>query len=221
MNKRHKATENLEAIAEKIHLSIAAKDTARENTLRLCREVIRYSANAIRAIHRQEKTQAEQLLASAYTLLKELTHDILDKHNDLVHTGFVHDAQKEFAEASITMSIINARLLPEPETLGISYSAYLNGMGEAVGELRRYLLDSLRQNDLSRCEELLAAMDDIYGTLVTMDYPDAITHGLRRTTDSVRGTLEKTRGDLTLVLRQKELENKLEQTSNPPTDTVS
>ena len=94
--------------------------------------------------------------------------------------------------------------------MGVSYPAYLNGLGEAVGELRRYLLDSLRRNDLSRCEELLAIMDDIYSMLVTMDFPDAITYGLRRTTDAVRGILEKTRGDLTLVLRQKELEDKLE-----------
>ena len=211
LSKKRKHTENLEAISEKAHLSLSAKDATRENTLRLCREVIRHSANAIRAIHRQEKTNAEQLLDSAHTFLKQLHHDIPDEHSDLHCAGFVHDAQKEFAEASITLSIINTTPLPDPKTLGVTYPAYLNGMGEAAGELRRYLLDSLRRNDLSRCEELLKEMDDIYSTLVTMDYPDAITHGLRRTTDAVRGILEKTRGDLTLVLRQKELEDRLEQ----------
>ena len=211
MSKKQKTTENLEAIAEKSRLYLSARDAARENTLRLCREVIRYSANAIRAVHRQEEAKAEQLLGSAHTSLQQLAHDVPEEHNDLLHAGFVHDAQKELAEASVTLAIVTGKSLPDPDTLGVSYPAYLNGLGEAVGELRRYLLDSLRRNDLSRCEELLAIMDDIYSVLVTMDFPDAITHGLRRTTDSVRGILERTRGDLTLVLRQKELEDKLEQ----------
>ena len=214
MKKKPSATKNnLEAIAEKIRLYFSAKDAARENALRLSREIIRYSANAIRAVHRQEEAAAEQLLISASTLIQGLANDVLQKHNDLLHAGFVHDAQKEFAEASTTLALVTEKSLPEPETLGVSYPAYLNGLGEAVGELRRYLLDSLRRNDLSRCEDLLAIMDDIYAVLITMDFPDGITYGLRRTTDAVRGILEKTRGDLTLVLRQKELEEQLKQIS--------
>ncbi len=211
MRKKQRATKNLETLAEKSRLYFSAKDAAREKALRLSREIIRYSANAIRAVHRQEKVNAEQLLVSAHALLRELADDVLQKHDDLVHAGFVHDAQKEFAEASTTLALVTGKPLPEPEALGVSYPAYLNGLGEAVGELRRYLLDSLRRNDLSRCEELLAIMDDIYAVLITMDFPDGITYGLRRTSDVVRGILERTRGDLTLVLRQKELEEKLEQ----------
>jgi translin len=99
--------------------------------------------------------------------------------------------------------------LPDPDDLKVDYTGYLNGLGDTVGELRRYLLDSMRRGDLSRCEELLSDMDDIYTTLVTMDFPDAITGGLRHTTDQVRGILEKTRGDITLTVRQQELERKL------------
>jgi translin len=213
LRKQQKITENLENLAEKIRLYFSTKDKAREKALRLSREIIRYSANAIRAVHRQEKLNAEQLLASAQALLKELTDDVLKKNNDLVYAGFVHDAQKELAEASTTLAIVAGKPLPEPEALGVSYPAYLNGLGEAVGELRRYILDSLRRNDLSRCEELLSIMDDIYSVLMTMDFPDGITYGLRRTSDAIRGILERTRGDLTLALRQQELEEKLEQTS--------
>ncbi len=162
-------------------------------------------------MHRQEEAKATELLDAARVSLQKLGHDVLQEHNDLLNAGFVHDAQKEFAEASATLAIVTGKSLPDPDTLGVSYPAYLNGLGEAVGELRRYLLDSLRRNDLSRCEELLVIMDDIYATLVTMDFPDAVTYGLRRTTDSVRGILEKTRGDLTLIVRQKELEDKLQQ----------
>ncbi len=211
MRKKQRATKNLEAIAEKIRLYFAAKDAAREKVLRLSREVIRYSANAIRAVHRQEQTGAEQLLSSARVLLEELANDVLQDNDELAHAGIIHDAQKEFAEASTTLAIVAGKALPEPETLGVSYPAYLNGLGEAVGEMRRYLLDSLRRNDLSRCEEVLETMDDIYAVLMTMDFPEGITYGLRRTSDAVRGILERTRGDLTMALRQKELEDKLEQ----------
>ena len=209
MRKKGKTTENLEKIAEKIRFNFSAKDAAREKALRLCREIIRHSANIIRIVHRREYAEAKQLLTSASALLKELDREIKDNQNELLHAGFIHDAQKEFAEASITFAIINSESLPNPEALQVSYPAYLNGIGEATGELRRYLLDSLRRNDFSRCEELLSIMDDIYAMLITIDFPDAITYGLRRTTDNVRGILEKTRGDLTLALRQKELEERL------------
>ena len=213
MSKKQQAKEKIEAIAEKIRLQLSTKDAARESVLRLCREVIRYSANTIRAVHRQEQKEAEQLLDSARASSQKLTNVVPQEHCDLLYSGFVHDAQKELAEASITLAIVTGKPLPDPDALGINYPAYLNGLGEAVGELRRYLLDSLRRNDLTRCEEILVTMDDIYSVLVTMDFPDAITYGLRRTTDSVRGILEKTRGDLTLVLRQKPLEEMLEQTA--------
>jgi len=208
MNSR--LTDNLESIADRIRAGMAAKDAAREKVLPLCREVIRHCSLAIRAVHRQEFGQAEESLQSARNLLEEAKQAIAI-HNELRHSGFIRDAQKEFAEGSITLALITGKQLPGPDELGIDAAAYLNGLGEAVGELRRYLLDSMRRNDLSQCEELLSAMDDIYGVLVTMDFPDAITGGLRRTTDVVRGVLEKTRSDLTLVMRQEELENRLKE----------
>ena len=213
MKKKPKVTNNLETLAEKIRLYFSAKDAAREKALRLSREIIRYSATTIRAVHRQEKVNAEKLLAAAQALLKELTDNVLKNNNELAYAGFVHDAQKELSEASCTLAIVSGKPLPQPETLGVSYAAYLNGLGEAVGELRRYILDSLRRNDLSRCEELLGIMDDIYSVIMTMDYPDGITYGLRRTSDAIRGILERTRGDLTLALRQQELEKKLQRTA--------
>ena len=149
-------------------------------------------------------------------MVQEINYSLND-HPGLLHSGFVHDAQKEFAEGSITFALIVGKELPKPEAIGVDYAAYLNGLGEAVGELRRYLLDSMRKGDLSRGEEILSAMDDIYSVLVTMDFPDAITGGLRRTTDMVRGVLERTRSDLTLAIRQKDLEEKLKKSEGNPT----
>jgi len=148
-------------------------------------------------------------LDTAYHLLQEVA-EALAEHSQLLHTGFVHDAQKEYAEGCITLALALNEALPTPEALGVGYVAYLHGLGEAVGEMRRYILDTIRKGDLSRCEEILSDMDDIYGVLVTMDFPDALTYGLRRTTDVVRGILEKTRGDLTLAIGQRDLEQRLE-----------
>ncbi len=201
-------TDNLDSISEQIRSNLSAKDAAREKVLPLCREVIRYSSQAIRAVHRQEFDQAEGLLKSVRNLLNE-AEQALANSDELSNTGFLRDAQKEFVEGNIVLALVTGKLLPAPGELSVDSAAYLNGLGEAVGELRRYLLDSMRKGDLSRGEELLSAMDDIYNVLVTMDFPDAITGGLRRTTDMVRGVLERTRSDLTLVIRQQELEKRL------------
>jgi translin len=203
-----KPLEDLEAIAAELRPHFAAEDEAREKALRSCRQVIRHSSDAIRAVHRQEQDKAKGLLDSAHELLRELNQD-LAKHGRLLHSGFVHDAQKEFAEGYITLALIAGEGLPRPEALGVSSASYLDGLGESVGELRRYILDSLRRGDFSRCEELLTIMDEIYGILITMDFPELLAHGLRRTTDAIRGIIERTRGDLTVALRQKKLETKL------------
>jgi translin len=201
--------DSLDSIAEQMQQTLSAKDKAREKALPLCRDTIRHCSNAIRAIHRQEFEQAAELLQSARNILTQAEQAVA-AHSELGNTGFIRDAQKELAEGNITLALVTGRPLPSPEELGVDAAAYLNGLGEAAGELRRYLLDSMRQGDLSRGEELLSAMDDIYNVLVTMDFPDAITGGLRRTTDMVRGVLERTRSDLTLAIRQKDLENRLE-----------
>ena len=204
-----KSTDGLEAIAEQIRRGFTELDAAREKVLPCCREVIRNCSQAIRAVHRQEFDQAAKLLKTARSLLNEAQKAAVD-YSELNHTGFFKDAQKEYAEGSILLAVVGGKQIPSPGSLGIDAAAYLNGLGEAVGELRRYLLDSMRQGDISRGEELLLVMDDIYSVLVTMDFPDAITGGLRRTTDMVRGVLERTRSDLTLIMRQKDLENRLD-----------
>ena len=203
-------SDNLEKIAEQVRRNFTELDAAREKALPCCREVIRNCSQAIRAVHRQEFEQAAGLLKAARSLLNEVEQTAAD-YDGLKYTGFFRDAQKEYAEGSILLSVVNRKQIPSPEELGIDDAAYLNGLGEAVGELRRYLLDSMRQGDVSRGEELLRVMDDVYSVLVTIDFPDAITGGLRRTTDMVRGVLERTRSDLTILVRQKDLENRLEQ----------
>jgi translin len=207
--KKQNISKELENISEKVRASLGEKDSAREQCLKNCREVIRLSSTAIRAVHRREKEQAAQLIASAGALVLKTQAGLIKKHSDLIHANYVHDSFKEYAEASITYAIIFDRTIPDPDQLRVAYPAYLNGLAESVGEMRRYVLDSLRSNDFAVAEELLAIMDHIYTILVTMDFPDAVTYGLRRNTDSVRGIIEKTRGDLTLLISNNLLQKKI------------
>jgi translin len=194
----------LERISEKVREVLDARNAAREETLALSREIIRTCANTIRAGHRGELERAREMLRGAADAVFRM-RERLKGHPDIYGAGYVHDCQKELAEAVVFTAVIAGETLPDPDEVGVEYPAYLNGLGEAVGEMRRHCLDVMRGGRLGEAETLLAVMDDIYHTLVTIDYPDALTGGLRRTTDSVRGILEKTRGELTTALRQEEL----------------
>ena len=199
---------NLESITERIRETFEAKNTARDAALQRSRELIRHCANAVRAAHRNDFAAASALLEAAHATARDMVADLVD-YPDLYNAGYTQDAMKEFAEANITVALVQQQELPEPEELGVEYAAYLNGLGEAAGELRRYALDALRRGDIATAEAMLMNMDEIYDTLVTIDFPDALTSGLRRTTDMVRGVLERTRGELTVAARHQRLEEAL------------
>ncbi len=187
---------------------LTSRNKDREEALSVSREVIRSSANAIRAVHRSDFDEARRLIKSAEGRLQDSEH--IRSDNPLIYNaGFMNDARKEFTEANITLAVISGSDIPAAHELGIDPSAYLNGMAEVIGELRRFILDSLRRDNVDRCEELMEVMDEIYGVLVTVDFPEAVTGGLRHTTDAMRAVLERTRGDLTIALRQRALESRL------------
>jgi translin len=200
--------DQLDTIADRIRANFTAKNAARDSALERSRTLIRHCAHAIRAVHRDERALAQEQIQAARAIASTIRAD-LATFPDLFHAGYTQDALKEFAEANIVYALVGAEPLPAPEDIGVEYAAYLNGLGEAAGELRRRCLDLIRQAHSDDAERLLAAMDDIYLLLVTIDYPDAITGGLRRTTDMVRGVTERTRGDLTTSLRQYQLQEAL------------
>lgn len=202
--------ENLDEIAERIRASFDARTAARDRALAQARTLTRYCANSIRSVHRGEYELAEENLAQARALAKSLQSDLAD-YPDLYYAGYTQDALKEYAEASIVYALVPNHPLPGPEDLNLEYATYLQGLAEAAGELRRRCMDILRHGHSDDAERLLSYMDDIYAVLVTMDYPDAITGGLRRLTDIVRGVTERTRGDITISLRQAKLEKSLQE----------
>jgi translin len=200
---------DLSALSTEFQRRFDEKMRAREAALAASRRAIRTSANAIRAIHRGEADEAARLMEEARRSLEEGVSAVTD-HPDVRHAGFLHDAQKEYAEARLTDAVVTGRDLPGPDDLRVTVAAYLNGMAETIGECRRAVLDRLRRGEFDRAEQLLGWMDDLYYLLVTMDYPDAITGNLRRSTDVARSLVEKTRGDLSVSLVQRDLRDALE-----------
>lgn len=200
--------QKLEEIAEKIHHSFEVSTEERDQALAQARTLTRHCANAIRAVHRDEHSLALQHLEEARQLVQSLRDNLVDLP-DLFYAGYTQDALKEYAEAALVYALINNNNFPSPEDLVLEPATYLQGLAEAVGELRRRILDMLLKDNPAEAGRLLGEMDDIYAILVTMDYPDAITGGLRRLTDVARGIIERTRGDFTLSLRQERLENSL------------
>jgi len=201
--------DQLAALGDAVRASLDAANAAREIALAACRRTIRACGNSIRAVHRGDAALAASLADDAAASLRE-AQSALAPYPALASAGPMHDAEKEYAEARLTAALVGRAPLPSAESLGVGAAAWLNGLAEAASELRRHLLDHLRAGDLSRGEELLGAMDEIYGLLVTIDYPDAITGGLRRTTDALRAVLERTRGDLTTTLLQARLQAAIE-----------
>ena len=183
---------------------------ARERALTLSRQITRFSANSIRATHRGDFEEARKLIESASHLRSEIESE-RDSHPSVYFGGYVEDALKEYVEAHATLAIAEGTRLPTMSELNVGAAVYMNGLAEAIGEMRRLVLDLLRGNEFARCESYLEIMDEVYSVLVTLDYPDGVTRGLRRTTDVMRGVIERTRGDITVALRQRSLEGQLEE----------
>jgi translin len=201
--------DELASLVEPVRRRLDAANAARETGLAAARRTIQSCSQSIRATHRLEWEQAEALADKARDSLRE-AQGALKPFPQLAASGPLHDAAKEYAEARLTLALAAGRPLPSAEELAIGDASWLNGLAEAASELRRHLLDRLRAGDVAQSEELLTAMDDVYALLVTVDYPDALSGGLRRTTDALRPVLERTRGDLTTTILQQRLQQAIE-----------
>lgn len=205
---RERADE-LTSLAAPLREELGAINAAREVALPACRRAIRASSRAIRSVHRQQFDDARSLIAEARAAVHEAQR-ALEPHPMIAFAGFLHDAEKEYVEAEVTLALVSDDDLPGARELNVQPQAWLNGLAEAASELRRHALDRLRAGELDRAEQLLSAMDDVYDLLVTIDEPDAVTGGLRRTTDALRAVLERTRADLTLTAVQARLQRAIE-----------
>lgn len=202
---------NLDQIEAEVRAELDGKFAARELALKNCRKIIQASSKAIRALHRGDLAAADALLADGRSLIAEAEAP-LTEHRDIYHAGFFYDAVKEYAEAELTKALVLHQPLPLPSELGLHAVPYLKGLGEAVGELRRRLLDQLRKGELAEGEDTFSDMEVIHSLLAALDYPDGMTSSLRRTTDVARSLIERSRADLTTTIVQERLRRQLEQT---------
>lgn len=201
-------TTRLDEIAEASRAGFAEAHERRERALRASRATIQLASRSIRATHRGELDTARALWQQARDEILPAAAALRDQRQYL-DGSLLHDAEKEYAEAALMLALMGGENLPGPAELEIGAAAYLRGLCEAASELRRATLDALRKGDGGRADELLSQMDAVYEVLVTIDFPEALTHGLRRSTDQLRGVLERTRGDVTLAIRQMALEQRL------------
>lgn len=199
---------DLQTIIQFVNQDFLAKTEVRDKTLNRSRELVRHCANAIRATHRGDIAEADELLATANAVATEMIAEA-NVFPDIYHAGYTQDALKELAEAYLTQALIAQKPLPAPQDLKVESAAYMNGLAEAVGELRRYALDSLRRGDIANGERVLDLMDEIYVGLISVDFPSVITRDLRRSTDVARSILERTRGDVTTAVRQEVMQKAL------------
>jgi translin len=199
-----KQLDTLETIADTIRLDFEAINAARDIALTRSRELTRRCAASIKAVHRENWQEAQQSLDDVREAAQSLIEGV-KPYPDLYYSGYTQDALKEYVEAFVTYSLVKGEELPSAAELGVPSATYLNGLAEAASEMRRTILDIIRIGHSDEAERLLDAMDNIYNLLMTFDFPDAITYGLRRRVDNLRGVLERTRGDLTNSLRQQRL----------------
>lgn len=211
----HGRGEELDSLAAPLRAELAAAHVARERGLVACRRTIRACGQAIRAVHRLDPGAVDRFTAEARQALHE-AQEALTPHPQVAHAGFLHDAEKEYAEALLTAALVSGGPLPSPEVIGVGAPAWLCGLAEAASELRRHLLDRIRAGRLDRGEELLGVMEEVYELLVTIDEPDALTGGLRRSADQLRAVLERSRSDVTATVLQSRLQAALEQRAGGP-----
>jgi translin len=213
-------SEQLAVVGPSLREELAGAHQAREVSLRACRDTIRQCSLAIRAVHRVLPDQVREHAAAAEASLR-IAQQALEPFPRLGAAGFLHDAEKEYAEARLTAALVAGSPLPDYRALGVAIPAWLNGLAEAASELRRHLLDRIRDGDLAGGSALLDAMGDCYDVLVTVDFPDAITGGLRRATDALRAVLERSRSDVTTTTLQVQLQRAIEGMSKVPLGDVS
>jgi translin len=201
---------NLETIVEQIRTGFEDKHEVRELALKRSRQLVSMCAKSIRAMHRSEWESARRQLAAARDAAHELSEDS-GAFPDIYHAGYTQDSLKEYVEAALTYALMQGEDLPDPVALNVELNTWINGLAEAATEMRRRILDILRHGHSDEAERLLDVMNEIYSQLVTLDFTDSITGGLRRRTDTVRAVLERTRGDVTNSFRQAQLESALAQ----------
>lgn len=201
--------DQLDSIAERIREDFERVNEARDRAYQRSRQLTSLCSKTIRAIHREEWHVANSLLGETRQAASALVAGVSD-HPNLYHAGYTQDAMKEYVEVFVTYALVRDQALPTPEELSVEYNTWLNGLAEAAIEMRRRILDLIRHRQNQEAERLLDVMSTIYGTLVTFDFNDSITGGLRRRTDTVRAVLERTRGDVTTNFRQSELEAALQ-----------
>lgn len=197
---------NLDNIVNKIEKSIDDKELIREKALRFSRDIIINCRKAIQYIHQGLNQEADENIKKASAKLAEL-YDTTKNFPEIYHNGFVENAAQELVEALCFYNIMQGKDLPDPDEIQTTYSSYLMGLCDLVGELRRTVLDSIRSGEQKNADEYLKMMEDIYDVIIRFDYPSGLVP-IKKKQDMVRGLIEKTRGELAVASCERRIEHR-------------
>ncbi len=200
----------IDQFADEARERLASIHVDREKAYTTSREVVQSSSTTIKAVHRGEFEAAREQVQKTRELRDQMMAAV-EASPEIGYSGFVGDASREYAEAALVLALIAEGELPGAKEIGVDYADWLNGLGDTVGELRRHVLDLIRADRVDEAEKFLHMMDEIFQMLMSFDYPQAVTKGLRTRSDQARGAVERTRGDLTNALRQSRLEARMRQ----------
>jgi translin len=207
------ATSLPDNVAEAVFSPLAAMQAAREVALAASRKAIRFAGGAVRAVHAKDASRWADLFGQSERSVRE-AQAALTPFPAIYYAGFLQDAEKEFGEAALTSALVEGGPLPSWDQLSIGLAPWLNGLCEAASELRREILDRSREGRPDQAETLLRSMDNVYELVVGVDFPDALTGGLRRNADALRAVLERTRSDLTTTALQLQLQTSLDRVAS-------
>jgi translin len=200
---------NLEEIAERIESRLEEKDQVREVAIKSARAINRLSGSIVHLIHKGEdvRPMMNEALDETHRL-----RSLLEDYPEIWESGLVEGALQELAEAAILLALVHDDELPDPDDMGITGNAYLLGMADAIGELRRFALEKLREGEVDEAKIYLEIMEEIFLVIMRFDFPDALIP-IRRKQDVARSLLEKTRGDVAVAVNSARLQMRMDELS--------
>ena len=191
---------------------LANKDEVREEVLKLSREITRDCAMLIRKIHKADDgREFEEELNKIAEKIKNLNS--LATFPEFVN--YLSTPQQEFVEALSLYEIkFNDKIPRYKDVEFVRKENYILGLADVVGELRREVLEAMKDDNLEDVERFFRFMEDIYEFLMNFDYYHVVDN-LRRKQDICRGILERTHGDIVNFIQNLKLREELKRVQNP------
>ena len=199
---------DLENILQEVKNELMDKNKIREETHESMRKATSLSKQAILLIHQKKFGAAEKFIVDAEKKISSLEALACD-YPEIIYGGMLSAALQEYSEARIFLCLVKESRFVTPVEIKVPSVEYVLGLADVIGEYRRLALDNLREGEVKKAEQCLEIMDQMFTQLLALDEAYMLVPGLRHKSDTARKIIEATRGDVTLEIRRKSLEDYL------------